>query len=51
MGGVHVGKDEELIRETGKPPLIQAHWGKDAFFSLTFDVDLFKRLFNPKELF
>jgi hypothetical protein len=51
MGGLHRGKEERLIQADGQPPRIEGNWSNGKFFSMTLDVDLFKRMFNPAGIF
>ena len=50
LGGRHLGLGEELIEEDGVPIRIEDDWQDDWFYALTFDVDLFRRLFGLKSL-
>jgi hypothetical protein len=51
MFGRHYGRGERLLRDAdSNPQRVIDVWENDQFFSLTFDVDFFKRLLSLEDV-
>ncbi len=50
MYGRHLGRGEELVRENDVPIRTTDTWDDAAFYSLTVDIDFFKRLLSLEDL-